>query len=315
MSPRGEGADMGQIGFIGLGNMGAGMAARQAGAGHRVTAFDLNDAAVAAAVAAGCVAGASAADAVMGADVVFTMLPAGSHVRAVYSQAILPHAKPGALVIDCSTIDPADARAVAAMATEAGLRAADAPVSGGMAAAQAGTLAFMVGCVDDDFSAVRDALAPMARAVIHTGAAGSGQAAKICNNMLLAISMIGVSEAFVLADHLGLDRQKFFEVASQSSGQCWSLTSYCPVPGPVPASPANHGYQPGFAGAMMLKDLKLAAVAAGSGAVVETPLGAHALRLYQAFIDGGGAGADFSAVFAMLSRRAMPVTADGGQDL
>jgi 3-hydroxyisobutyrate dehydrogenase len=292
---------VGHIAFIGLGNMGAGMAARQAGAGHQVKAFDLDPQAMAAAQGAGCGVASSAAEAVAGADVIFTMLPAGAHVRGVYAGAVLPHAGAGALVIDCSTIDPADARGVAALARDAGLRPADAPVSGGTAAASAGTLAFMVGCADGDFSAVEQALAPMARAVIHTGAAGSGQAAKICNNMLLAVSMIGVSEAFVLADHLGLDRQKFFDVASQSSGQCWSLTSYCPVPGPVPASPANRGYAPGFAGAMMLKDLKLAAAAAASDGAVATPLGREALRLYQAFVDDGGAGTDFSAIITMLS--------------
>ena len=290
---------MSHIAFIGLGNMGAGMAARQVGAGHRVLAFDLNPVALAAAVNAGCLAAESAAHAVTGADVIITMLPAGAHVHEVYAQAVVPFATQGALAIDCSTIDPADARSVATMAGDAGLRAADAPVSGGTAAASAGTLAFMVGCDDGDFGAVEQALSPMARAIVHTGASGSGQAAKICNNMLLAISMIGVSEAFVLADHLGLDRQKFFDVASQSSGQCWSLTSYCPVPGPVPASPANRDYAPGFAGAMMLKDLKLAA-SAGAG-VVANPLGQEALRLYQAFVDGGGADTDFSGIVSLLS--------------
>lgn len=285
------------IAFIGLGNMGAGMAGRQAAAGRRVLAFDLSDSACARAAALGCEIAESAASAIAQADAVITMLPAGGHVRDLYASAVIPHARPGALVIDCSTIDPADARAVADNAAQAGLRPADAPVSGGTAAADAGTLAFMLGCDEALFAEVEAVLSPMARAIIHTGGAGTGQAAKICNNLLLAVSMIGVSEAFLLADHLGLDRQKFFDVASQSSGQCWSLTSYCPVPGPVPASPANRDYAPGFAGAMMLKDLRLAAGAAGP---LQTPLGKQALDLYERFVNDGGAATDFSGIFNML---------------
>jgi 3-hydroxyisobutyrate dehydrogenase len=288
---------MGHVAFIGLGNMGGGMAARQAASGRTVLAFDLNPQAIEAAVNAGCLSVGTARDAVSGADIIITMLPTGAHVLAVYQETIIPHAAPNALVIDCSTIDPADASAVAGLAQAAGLRAADAPVSGGTAAANAGTLAFMVGCDEADIDAVKNALSPMARAIVHTGGSGTGQAAKICNNMLLAISMIGVSEAFLLADHLGLDRQKFFDVASQSSGQCWSLTSYCPVPGPVPASPANNDYKPGFAANLMVKDLSLARDA---GADRVAPLGSTALALYQAMVDAGAGSRDFSAVFEHL---------------
>jgi len=212
---------MTDIAFIGLGNMGGGMAARQAGAGRTVRAFDLSADAVARAVAKGCHAATSAAEAVKGASVVITMLPAGAHVRAAYETDILPNAKPGTLLIDCSTIDVESARAVAAKAKAAGFRAADAPVSGGTAAADAGTLAFMVGGEAADFADIEAALTPMARAVIHAGASGAGQAAKICNNMLLGISMIGVCEAFALAEKLGLDAERFFEITTKSSGQCW----------------------------------------------------------------------------------------------
>ena len=287
------------IAFIGVGNMGGGMAANQAKAGRTVLAYDLSADAVARAVAAGCKAAGSAAEAVAAADVVITMLPAGAHVRAAYAETILPNARPGALLIDCSTIDVDSARAVAADARAAGFRAVDAPVSGGTAAADAGTLAFMVGCADADFEAAEAVLQPMAKAVIRAGDAGAGQAAKICNNMILGISMLGVCEALALAETLGLDHQRFFDIASQSSGQCWSLTSYCPVPGPVPTAPSNRGYTGGFATAMMLKDLKLAQEAAAkSGAA--TPMGAQAEGLYALFNRLGYGGSDFSGVIQMM---------------
>jgi 3-hydroxyisobutyrate dehydrogenase len=223
------------------------------------------------------------------------MLPAGPHVRSVYADEVLPNAKPGALLIDCSTIDVESARAVAAQAKAAGFRFADAPVSGGTAAAEGGSLAFMVGCDEADFSAIEAAIGPMARAVIRAGDHGAGQAAKICNNMVLGATMIAVCEAFALAEKLGLDAERFFEIASNSSGQCWSLTSYCPWPGPVPAAPSNRGYEGGFATAMMLKDLKLAQEAAAKvGAAA--PLGAQAEGLYALFDRLGGGSKDFSAI-------------------
>jgi 3-hydroxyisobutyrate dehydrogenase len=290
------------IAFIGLGHMGAGMAANLAKAGAEVHAFDLVGAAVDRAVAAGCRAAPSAAEAVKAADAVITMLPAGSHVRAVWSADIVPNARPGALVIDCSTIDVESAKAVAALAAGAGLRPADAPVSGGIMAADAGTLAFMVGCEDRLFSEVEAVLAPMARVVIHAGAAGSGQAAKICNNMVLGVSMLGVCEAFALAEKLGLAPERFFEIASKSSGQCWSLTTYCPWPGPVPTAPSNRGYEGGFLAALMLKDLKLAQEAAAhSGAT--TPMGAQAEALYALFDNLGYGAKDFSAVLQLMRGR------------
>jgi 3-hydroxyisobutyrate dehydrogenase len=294
---------MTRLAFIGLGNMGGGMAANQAKAGHEVLAFDLAPAAVEKAVAAGCQAAESVAAAVEGADAVITMLPAGQHVRAVYAEQVLPAAKRGALLIDCSTIDVDSARAVAQQATQAGFRFADAPVSGGTAAAEAGTLAFMVGCAAADFSAVEAAIAPMSRVTIHAGDYGAGQAAKICNNMVLGASMIAVCEAFALAEKLGLEPERFFEIASKSSGQCWSLTSYCPWPGPVPTAPSNRDYEGGFATAMMLKDLKLAQEAAArSGAA--TPLGAQAEGLYALFDRLGGGGKDFSAILEMFRGKA-----------
>ena len=290
---------MTRIAFIGLGNMGGGMAANQAKAGHQVQAFDLSKAAVEKAAAAGCSAAGSAAAAVKDADVVLTMLPAGQHVRAVYANEILPDAKPGALLIDCSTIDVESARAVAAQAKAQGFRFADAPVSGGQAGAEAGTLAFMVGCDEADFPAVEAVIAPMARATIRAGDHGAGQAAKICNNMVLGATMIATCEAFALAEKLGLDPERFFEIASKSSGQSWSLTSYCPWPGPVPAAPSNRGYEGGFATAMMLKDLKLAQEAAAKAGAA-TPLGAQAEGLYALFDRLGAGGKDFSAILHLL---------------
>jgi 3-hydroxyisobutyrate dehydrogenase len=290
---------MTRVAFIGLGNMGSGMAANQAKAGREVVAFDLSKEAVARAVEQGMSAASSASDAVKDADVVITMLPAGEHVRSVYAEAVLPNARKDALLIDCSTIDVDSARTVARDAAMEGFRAADAPVSGGTAAASGGTLTFMVGCRAQDFSEFEAALQPMAKAVIHAGDSGAGQAAKICNNMLLGISMIATCEAFALAERLGLDPQKFYDIASKASGQCWSLTSYCPWPGPVPTAPSNRDYEGGFAAAMMLKDLKLAQGAADfSGA--PTPLGGAAEALYAEFVQRGYANKDFSAILQML---------------
>ncbi len=290
---------MTRIAFIGLGNMGGGMAANQAKAGHQVSAFDLSEAAVTKAVASGCLAATSVASAVADAEVVVTMLPAGPHVRAVYGDQIGPNAKLGSLMIDCSTIDVESARAVATAMTSQGFRFADAPVSGGTAGADAGTLAFMVGCPDQEFAQVEATLTPMARAVIRAGDHGAGQAAKICNNMLLGISMIGVSEAFALAEKLGLEADKFFDIASKSSGQCWSLTSYSPWPGLVETAPSNRDYAGGFSTAMMLKDLKLAQEAAAK-ADAATPMGAQAEALYALFDRQGAGNKDFSAILQWL---------------
>jgi 3-hydroxyisobutyrate dehydrogenase len=288
-----------RIAFIGLGNMGSGMAANQAKGGREVHAYDIAKSALDRSSAAGCKAARTIAEAVKNAEVVISMLPAGKHVRAVYGDEVLPNARKGALLIDCSTIDVDSARAVAKQAKDAGFRFADAPVSGGTAAADAGTLTFMVGCDDADFADVEAALKPMAKAIIHAGSAGAGQAAKICNNMLLGISMIGTCEAFALAEKLGLDLQRFFDISSKASGQCWSMTSYCPVPGPVPAAPSNKGYAGGFATAMMLKDLKLAQEAAmTSGAV--TPMGSEAMAQYSLFDRLGYGGKDFSAIIQLL---------------
>ena len=294
---------MTRVAFIGLGNMGGGMAANQAKAGREVMAFDLSPAALQKAQASGCSMSISVAEAVKTADAVITMLPAGPHVRQVYAEEILPNAPKTALLIDCSTIDVDSARAVAAQAKAAGFRFADAPVSGGTAAAEAGTLAFMVGCDEPDFAAVESIIEPMSRITIRAGDHGAGQAAKICNNMVLGISMIGVCEAFALAEKLGLDGERFFEIASKSSGQCWSLTSYCPWPGPVPTAPSNRGYEGGFAAAMMLKDLKLAQEASAKAGAA-TPLGATAEGLYALFDRLGGGGKDFSAILEMLRGKA-----------
>lgn len=288
-----------RIAFIGLGNMGGGMAANLVGAGHAVVAFDLSAAALKRAVAVGCAAATSAAVAVTEVDAVVTMLPAGQHVAAVYRDDVLPTAAPGTLLIDCSTIDVATARTVAGDAAAAGFAMADAPVSGGIAAAAAGSLTFMVGGSADTFARAEPILAAMGKVVIHAGAAGAGQAAKICNNLLLGASMVATAEAFVLAAKLGLDAQTFFEISSKASGQCWSMTSYCPVPGPVPSAPSNRDYAGGFAAALMLKDLKLAVEAAQlAGAAV--PMGAQAEALYQMFVGLGGATTDFSGVIKLL---------------
>jgi len=284
-----------RIGFIGLGNMGGGMAANLVTARHRVDAFDLAEDALARARDAGCSTHARAADAVAAADVVVTMLPNGAIVRAVYGTDIFGSAPAGALLIDCSTIDVGSARAVAGDAAARGYRFVDAPVSGGIAAANAGTLTFMVGGDSDDFASAEPVLAAMGRAVIHAGAAGAGQAAKICNNMLLGASMVATCETFAMADKLGLDLQTFYDIASKASGQCWAMTSYCPVPGVGPVTPADNGYQGGFASALMLKDLRLAMQAAAEvGAIV--PMGERAAALYAAFVETGQAGLDFSAI-------------------
>lgn len=296
---------MARIAFIGLGNMGGPMAANLVKAGHEVRGYDPVPAAVETLATAGGVASESIPAAVADSDVVLTMLPDGKAVEAVFHgpDGALAHAAAEALLVDCSTIDVATARSVAAAAAERGLAMLDAPVSGGVAGATAGTLTFMVGGPRAAFAAAEPLFAAMGRTIVHAGDAGAGQAAKICNNMILGVSMIAVCEAFNLADGLGLDRQKLFDIAATASGQCWSLTSYCPVPGPVPASPANRSYAPGFAAAMMLKDLALASDA--SGAVnVATPLGAAARTLYEEFCEAGGGATDFSGIIAHLRARA-----------
>ncbi len=290
---------MARIAFIGLGHMGGGMAPNLVKAGHEVRAFDLVAQAVEKAAAAGCSAAASAAEAIKDADVVITMLPAAKHVRAVYENDVAPNAKPGTLLIDCSTIDVTSAREVGAGLQELGFEFVDAPVSGGIAAAAGGSLTFMVGGSDDAFEKAKPYLEPMAKAVIHAGHLGSGQAAKICNNMILGATMIVTCEAFVLAQKLGLDPQVFFDISSKASGQSWSMTSYAPVPGVGPDTPADHDYEGGFAAALMLKDLKLAAEAAQHCGAY-TPIGADAEQLYQRFVDRGGGNKDFSGIIKMI---------------
>ncbi|MDX5985072.1 3-hydroxyisobutyrate dehydrogenase [Sphingomonas echinoides] len=290
---------MARIGFVGLGNMGGGMAANLAKAGHDVHAFDLSADALERAVAAGCRAAGSAAAAGEGAEAIVTMLPAGKHVAQVYHDSVFGQAPASALLIDCSTIDVATAKQVAAEAAARGYAAVDAPVSGGIAAANAGTLTFMVGGSDEAFGRAKVFLDTMGKAVIHAGASGAGQAAKICNNMVLGAEMIATCEAFLLADKLGLDPQKFFDIASVSSGQSWSLTSYAPWPGVGPETPADRDYQGGFATALMLKDLRLAMEAASSVGA-DTPMGAKAKELYEAFDQEGNGGLDFSAIIRTL---------------
>lgn len=290
---------MARVAFIGLGNMGGGMAANLAKHGHDVRAFDLSAAALDKAQAAGCLPVADAAEAVAGAEAIVTMLPAGAHVESVYADAVFGHAEPSAILIDCSTIDVATARRVAETAAAKGLAAVDAPVSGGIGAANAGTLTFMVGGPEDAFERARPFLADMGKAVIHAGASGAGQAAKMANNMLLGATMIATCEAFRLAERLGLDAQTFYDISSVSSGQSWSMTTYCPVPGVGPETPADHDYQGGFAAALMLKDLRLAMQAA-EGAGATTPLGAHATALYEAFVAAGNGGTDFSGIIRTL---------------
>jgi 3-hydroxyisobutyrate dehydrogenase len=291
---------MARIAFIGLGNMGGGMAANLVKAGHAVTAFDLSEAALAKAEGNGCARAASAEEAVREAEAVVTMLPAGKHVRDVYETSVIGKAPTSAILIDCSTIDVATAREEIEKAAKAGYRMVDGPVSGGIAAADAGTLTFMVGGADEAFEAARPFLEQMGKAVIHAGGPGAGQAAKICNNMLLGASMVATCETFVLARKLGLDPQTFFDIASKASGQCWSMTTYCPVPGVGPQTPADRDYEGGFAAALMLKDLRLAMEAAQS-VDSYTPMGAAAEELYTRFAEAlGGAGKDFSAIIRMI---------------
>jgi 3-hydroxyisobutyrate dehydrogenase len=286
------------LAFIGLGNMGLGMAANLAKAGHEVRALDINPDAMAKAAAAGCVQAANAKDAVSPADVVITMLPAGKHVELVYAD-VMTHAKAGTLFIDCSTIDVDTARKVIAEATNNGFAMIDAPVSGGVGGAVAGTLTFMCGGTDDAYARAKPVLDIMGKNIFHAGGAGNGQVAKIANNMLLGIHMIGTCEAFNLAEKLGLDAQTFFDISSTASGQNWSMTSYCPAPGPVETAPSNRNYQPGFAAAMMLKDLRLAQDAAQS-AKAATPLGAQAMALYALMESAGEDGLDFSGVMKLI---------------
>lgn len=288
-----------KIAFIGLGNMGGGMAVNLANAGHDVRAFDLSEEALARATEAGCSRAASAAEAVTGAEAVVTMLPAGKHVASVYDADVVPNAAPGTLLLDCSTIDVATARSNIEAATAKGLVAVDAPVSGGISAANAGTLTFMVGGTDEGFARAEPILVHMGKAVIHAGDAGAGQAAKICNNMLLGASMVATCETLALAQKLGLDPQKFFDIASVSSGQCWSLTSYAPLPGVGPTTPADNGYKGGFAAALMLKDLRLAMEAAAS-VDADVPMGSKARELYEAFVEADKDGRDFSAIIRTL---------------
>ena len=285
---------MATIAFIGLGNMGGPMAANLVKAGHKVVAFDLMEASRNQARSDGAAIADGAVSAVKGAEVVVTMLPAGRHVLSVWTE-VLPAMTKGALIIDCSTIDVESAKEAHALAAKAGVASVDAPVSGGTGGAKAATLTFMCGGDEKAFATAKPVLEKMGKKIVHCGGAGAGQAAKICNNMILGISMIAVSEAFSLAEKLGLSHQALFDVASTSSGQCWSLTSYCPVPGPVPASPANNDYKPGFAAALMLKDLTLAQDAAKTAGAA-TPLGAHAQEIYKAFDAAGNGGVDFSGI-------------------
>ncbi len=294
---------MARIGFIGLGNMGLPMAQNLIKAGHAVTGLDMSKAQVDKLVAAGGKAAGSVKEAASGADVVITMLPAGAQVREVYlgNDGVIATASQSTLLIDSSTIDVETARAVSSAAQGKGLAMLDAPVSGGVGGAQAGTLTFMVGGPDAAFDRAKPILEKMGKTIVHAGGAGNGQAAKICNNMILGVSMIAVSEAFVLAEKLGLDAQKLFDISSKSSGQCWSMTSYCPVPGPVPTSPANRDYQAGFTAAMMLKDLKLAQDAA-KAAGAATPLGADAAKIYGQYVESGEGGRDFSGIIRYVRK-------------
>ena len=290
---------MAKIAFIGLGNMGGPMAANLVKGQHQVTAFDLSAAALDAAAANGARKAASAAEAVKDAEVVVTMLPQGKHVRAVYENDVLPHVGRGAFLIDCSTIDVDTARHVASLAEKAGLAMVDAPVSGGVGGATAGTLTFMVGGSDAAFAKARPILEKMGKNIVHTGAPGSGQAAKIVNNMILGITMIGVAEGFLMGKRLGLDMKTLFDIVSTSSGSCWAVNSYLPVAGPVPTSPANRDFAPGFTAENMLKDLKLAQQAALSTGA-STPMGAEAAQLFNLFVNTGNGGKDFSGIIRML---------------
>ena len=290
---------MAKIAFIGLGHMGGGMAPNLVKAGHEVRAFDLSEEALSKACEQGCGRAASAEEAVKDAEVVITMLPAAKHVLDVYRGQVFGNAPSNALLIDCSTIDVGSARTVEEEASAKGYEMVDAPVSGGIAAAAGGTLAFMVGGSEEAFAKAKPFIDPMAKAVIHAGGPGAGQAAKICNNMILGATMAVTCEAFVLAQKLGLDPQVFFDISSQASGQSWSMTSYCPVPGVGPKTPADNDYEGGFAAALMLKDLKLAEEAAQSVGAY-TPMGGEAEELYQRFVDRGGGNKDFSGIIKMI---------------
>lgn len=284
------------IGFIGLGNMGAPMVKNLLAAGHTVKAFDLVPEILNATQATKA---ESAADAVKGAEMVITMLPAGAHVRGVYMESVLDNAEPGALLIDCSTIDVETARAMAAAAAERGWDMLDAPVSGGVGGSEAGTLTFMVGGPDRAFEKGKPVLEAMGKTIVHTGGSGNGQVAKICNNMILGATMIAVGEGFVMAENLGLDKQKLFDIVSTSSGSCFAVTSHCPVPGPVPESAANRNFEAGFTAAMMLKDLRLAQAAAQS-AGTSTPMGAAAAAMFGLFCGAGNESLDYSGIINMI---------------
>ncbi|MDQ3471527.1 MAG: 3-hydroxyisobutyrate dehydrogenase [Pseudomonadota bacterium] len=290
---------MARIAFIGLGHMGGGMAPNLVNAGHEVSAFDLSDEAQGRAVERGCARAGSAAEACKDAEAVVTMLPAGKHVTDVYRSAVFGSAPTSAILIDCSTIDIGSARGIEDEASAKGYAMVDAPVSGGIAAAEGGTLTFMVGGAPEAFERARPILEKMGKAVIHAGGSGAGQAAKICNNMLLGATMAATCETFVLAQKLGLDPQTFFDISSKASGHSWSMTSYCPVPGVGPETPADRGYEGGFAAALMLKDLKLAMEAAQQTGAY-TPMGGEAEELYQRFVDRGGGSKDFSALIKMI---------------
>jgi 3-hydroxyisobutyrate dehydrogenase len=299
---------MATIGFIGLGNMGGPMAANLVKAGHKVIAFDLIEASRSQAKADGAGIAESAVAAVDEADVVITMLPAGKHVLGVWEE-IIPAMAEGAMIIDCSTIDVGSAKQAHAMAAGRGMVSVDAPVSGGIGGARGATLTFMCGGEDEAFATAKPVLDAMGKKIVHCGAAGAGQVAKVCNNMILGISMIAVSEAFALAEKLGLSHQALFEVASTSSGQCWSLTTYCPVPGPVPTSPANNDYKPGFAASLMLKDLLLAKQTASS-VHASIPMGLQAASIYESYDEAGYGGVDFSGIVNFLRNPSMPLQPD-----
>ena len=290
---------MAKIGFIGLGNMGLPMAGNLVKAGHTVTAFDIVDANMKAAAAEGVGTAASANAVADGADVIVTMLPAGKHVLGVYQDGLLDAASKGTLLIDCSTIDVADARQAHALASEAGMLSLDAPVSGGVGGAQGATLTFMVGGSGDSFAAGEPILEGMGKKIVHCGDGGAGQSAKICNNMILAVTMIGVAEGFCLGEKLGLSHQALFDVVSTATGSCWSVNTYCPVPGPVPTSPANNDFKPGFATALMAKDLTLAQNATLQ-AGASTPMGAEAAHLYRLYMSTGAGETDFSSIIRFI---------------
>jgi 3-hydroxyisobutyrate dehydrogenase len=300
---------MARVAFIGLGHMGGGMAPNLVKAGHQVRAFDLSEQALDQAVQQGCIGAGSTEEACQQAEAVITMLPAAKHVLDVYRNHVFETAPASALLIDCSTIDVGSARTIAEEASAQGFEMVDAPVSGGIAAAAGGTLAFMVGGSQQAFERAKPILEPMAKAVIHAGGPGAGQAAKICNNMILGATMIATCEAFVLAQKLGLDPQTFYDISSQASGQSWSMTSYCPVPGVGPKTPADNDYDGGFAAALMLKDLKLAMEAAQQAGAY-TPMGGEAEEIYQRFASRGGGNKDFSGIIKMIDDSWKP-PADG----